>query len=109
MFNPNASGVLDKDQHARLVDNLDGYAKDAGIQPRWIAQRLSDTCVAKELPRRLRGGNDRGKIRTVHLRLTPRQYEHFEAALLANGARRPKNKRGPARKETALMRALRRP
>jgi hypothetical protein len=32
----------------------------------------------------------------------------FEAGLLANGARRSKNKQGLSRKEDALMRALRR-
>jgi hypothetical protein len=86
---------------AVIAESYDPGTVDAALA-------LAETCVAKELPRRLRGGHDCGKIRTVHLRLTPRQHEDFEAALLANGARRPKNKRGLARKETALMRALRR-
>jgi hypothetical protein len=86
---------------AVIAENYDPGTVDAALV-------LAETCVAKELPRRLRGGNDRGKIRTVHLRLTPRQHEDFEAVLLANGARRPKNRRGLARKEDALMRALRR-
>ena len=87
---------------AVVAENYDQGTVEAALA-------LAETCVAKELPRRLRGRKDRGKIRTVHLRLTPHQYEDFEAALLANGARRPKNKRGLARKEDALMRVLRRP
>lgn len=56
---------------------------DPGTLDRDLA--LAQTCVAKELPRRLKGRKDRGEVRTVHL------------------------KRGLARKENALMRALRRP
>lgn len=86
---------------AVIAENCDPGTEEAGLA-------LAETCATKELPRRLRGGNDRGKIRPVHLRLTRRQHEDFETVLLANGARRPKNKRGLARKEIALMRALRR-
>jgi hypothetical protein len=43
----------------------------------------------------------------VQLRLTPRQYEWFEAVLLANGARRrKKGKKGLSGKERALLKAL---
>ncbi len=69
---------------------------------------LAKSCVAKELPRRLKGGEERGKIRTVHLRLTESQYEELSTTLLANGARRPKKGWGLSGKEDALMRALRR-
>jgi hypothetical protein len=42
----------------------------------------------------------------VQLRLTPRQYEQFEAVLLAHGARRPKKGRGLSGREKPLMKAL---
>ena len=48
-FNPYASGALQEEHHARLVANLDGFAKDAGIPPRWIAKKLADTCGPKEI------------------------------------------------------------
>jgi hypothetical protein len=69
---------------------------------------LAKTCTAKELPALLKGSPRKAKARTVLLRLTPRQYGQFEAALLANGARRPKRgKKGLSGKERALMQALR--
>src|SRR5271165_2293622 len=49
LMDPYASGVLVEDQHARLVQDIDRYAKDAGIQPRWIASRMGDVCSPKEL------------------------------------------------------------
>ena len=65
---------------------------------------LAETCTAKELPALLKGSPRKAKARTVLLRLTPRQYGQFEAALLANGARRPKRgKKGLSGKERALM------
>jgi hypothetical protein len=71
------------------------------------ALHLAETCTAKELPALLRGSPRKPKARTVLLRLTPRQYGQFEAALLANGARRPKRgKKGLSGKEQALMKAL---
>jgi hypothetical protein len=70
------------------------------------ALAVAETCTAKELPALLRGAPRRAKARTVHLRLTPRQYDKFEAVMLANGARRPKKGRGLSGKEKALMRAL---
>jgi hypothetical protein len=43
----------------------------------------------------------------VQLRFTRRQYDLFEAVLLANGARRPKRgKKGLSGKERALLKAL---
>src|SRR5271166_2149180 len=49
LMDPYASGVLDEAQHARLVQDIARYAKDAGIQPRWIASRMGDVCSPKEL------------------------------------------------------------
>jgi hypothetical protein len=68
---------------------------------------LADTYTAKELPALLKGAAPRAKARTVQLRLSPRQYDRFQAVLLANGARRPKKGRGLSGKEKALMKALR--
>ena len=70
------------------------------------ALEIAETCTAKELPALLKGDRPRAKKRSVLLRLTPSQHEHFEMVLLAHGARRPKKRRGLARKEAALMRAL---
>jgi hypothetical protein len=85
---------------AVVAENCDPGTEEAALS-------LAETSAAKGVPRRLRGGEDRGKIRTVHIWLTKRQYEEFET-VLANGARRPKNQLGLARKETDLMRVLRR-
>ena len=71
------------------------------------ALALARTYTAKELPALLKGAPRKAKARTVQLRLTPRQHEHFESVLLANGARRPKRgKKGLSGKERALMKAL---
>ena len=58
------------------------------------ALALAETYTAKELPALLKGAPPRAKARTVHLRLSPRQYAQLEAVLLANGARHPKKGRG---------------
>jgi hypothetical protein len=70
------------------------------------ALALAETCTVKELPALLKGSPRKAKARTVLLRLTPRQYDQFEAVMLANGARRPKKGRGLSGKERALMNAL---
>ena len=49
MTDPYATGVLKKDHHDRLVADLASFAKDAGIQPRWIWTALADTCGPKEV------------------------------------------------------------
>jgi len=67
---------------------------------------LAETCTAKELPARLKGGPKRKKMRTVQLRFTPTQYKTFETTLLANGARLPKKGWGLACKEQALMKVI---
>jgi hypothetical protein len=70
------------------------------------ALTLAEASTLKELPARLKGMAAKPKARTVLLRLTRRQHEHFESFLLAHGARRPKKGRGLSGKETALMKAL---
>ena len=70
------------------------------------ALALAETCTAKELPALLKGSPRKAKARSVLLRLTPRQYDQFEAVMLANGARRPKKGRGLSGKERALMKVL---
>ena len=69
---------------------------------------LAELHTAKELPAALRGTLPKRKARTVKLRLniTQRQYDQFATVLLANGARRPKRRRGLSGMEKALMRAL---
>lgn len=42
MIDPYAFGVLQPAHHERLVADLAGYARDAGIQPHWIYQRLPE-------------------------------------------------------------------
>jgi hypothetical protein len=49
LTDPYATGVLDKEIHGRLVQNLEHYAKDAGIMPFWVWTKLSDTCGPDEL------------------------------------------------------------
>ena len=46
---PYASGVLNPDEHDRLVANIAAYAKDAGIAPRWIWTKMSEVCGPAEL------------------------------------------------------------
>ena len=70
------------------------------------ALALAEACTLKELPARLNGMAAKPKARTVLLRLTRKQHEHFESFLLAHGARRPKKGRGLSGKEKALMKAL---
>ena len=95
----------------RLVEV--GWTKAAVVlensEPENVEEALvmAGTCSAKELPAALKGTLPKRKARTVQLRLTPRQYGQFEAALLANGARRPRRgKKGLSGKERALMKAL---
>jgi hypothetical protein len=70
------------------------------------ALTLAETYTVKELPVLLKGGAPKQKARTVLLRLTPRQHEHFESFLLAHGARRPKKGWGLSGREKALMKAV---
>jgi hypothetical protein len=48
-FDPYASGVLVKEHHERLVADLPRFARDAGIQPRWVATPLADACGPTEI------------------------------------------------------------
>ena len=43
------SGCLKEEVHGRLVQNLDAYARDAGIQPRWVWTPLAATCGQVEV------------------------------------------------------------
>lgn len=67
---------------------------------------LAETSTLKQLPQLLKDGPPKAKVRTVYLRLTPRQYDQFSAVLLANGARRPKKGKGLSGKKRALLKAL---
>ena len=69
--------------------------------------KLAETCIVDALAAALDGSPLKSpKIHKVLLRLTATQYKRFEATLLANGAKAPKNGRGLAGKERALMKAL---
>jgi len=46
---PYATGVLQQAHHERLVANLEGYARDAGIQPFWIWTALAKTVSEAEI------------------------------------------------------------
>lgn len=41
-IDPFAYGALRKNHHERLVADLDNFARDAGIQPRWIYEPMPD-------------------------------------------------------------------
>lgn len=45
---PFAYGALKREHHARLVADLDSFARDAGIQPRWIYEPMPDMPDAVE-------------------------------------------------------------
>lgn len=49
LADPYAFGVLKPEHHERLVADLDNYAMDAGIQPRWIYSHLPDTVSQDEI------------------------------------------------------------
>ena len=85
---------------AAIAENCDPGGEENALT-------LAEACTLKELPARLKGRAAKPKARTILLRLTPRQHEHFESFLLAHGARRPKKGRGLSGKEKALMKALR--
>jgi len=46
---PYATGVLFPDVHDRLVADIDGFAKDAGIQRHWLWTPLANTCGESEI------------------------------------------------------------
>ena len=46
---PYASGVLVPEHHDRLVAGLAGFARAAGIQPRWVWTPLAKTCGEAEI------------------------------------------------------------
>lgn len=46
---PYATGVLQEAHHSRLVANLDGFARDAGIQPHWIWTPLKQIVSEAEI------------------------------------------------------------
>ncbi|CAA2141450.1 hypothetical protein [Hyphomicrobium sp. ghe19] len=49
MIDPYATGVLQEEHHERLVADLEGFAKDAGILPQWIYTRLPKEISGAEL------------------------------------------------------------
>lgn len=61
---PYATGVLVEEHHHRLVANLEGFAKDAGIKPHWIWTRLSKeiTGAEREYLLRFKHHETEGKI-----------------------------------------------
>lgn len=48
LVDPYQFGVLQKDHHERLVADLEGYARDAGILPHWIFRGLPDNMPSAE-------------------------------------------------------------
>lgn len=49
MTDPYATGVLDPDEHGRLVADIDHVARDANIQPHWIWTPLAEICSTAEI------------------------------------------------------------
>jgi hypothetical protein len=48
-FNPYAEGALIEERHAPIVKRLDFFAKDAGIQPHWIAKPSKPFLIKPEI------------------------------------------------------------
>ena len=63
-IDPYKSGVLNPEQHDRIVANIVAFAKDAGIQPRWLWTRMSEVCGPDEMEyvRRFKRHRAEGKI-----------------------------------------------
>jgi hypothetical protein len=74
-----------------------------------VSQALShaEHYTAKELPAILNDEPPKPKAHSIHLRLTPRQYAVFAAAMLEYGAKPMKRGRGFGDKEKTLTKALR--
>jgi hypothetical protein len=55
-------GILDKEYHARLLANLEGFASMAGIPQEFIWAKMSEYCSPEEMSwvRRMRMGSDHG-------------------------------------------------
>ena len=72
-FDPYASGVLDKEVHARLVADIDRYARDANIQKRWVYTPLAETCGADEIDwvRRFKFHTSEGSAGLCYVGKTP--------------------------------------
>jgi hypothetical protein len=49
LHDPYATGVLHEAHHSRLVADLDRFAADAGIQPRWLWQSMIGVCSSEEI------------------------------------------------------------
>ena len=49
MADPYATGVLDPEEHDRMVADIDKIARDANIQPAWIWAKLDQHCSAPEV------------------------------------------------------------
>ncbi len=85
-FDHFASGVLSPDHHDRLVANIDHYAKDAGIQPKWISTSLADTCGPEEVDyiRNFHFHRTGGKVQGLcYLRATPEADPETRMAAMA--------------------------
>ena len=83
---PYASGVLNPDEHDRLVANIAAYAKDAGIAPRWIWTKMSEVCGPAELDyaRKFPHHRIEGKVQgLVYFRKTPDADPETHMAALA--------------------------
>lgn len=86
MTDPYATGVLVKEHHDRLVANLDEFARDAGIQPKWVWTKLADVCGPDEIEyfrayRRHRAGGEVQGL--IYLRGTPEADPEARMAALA--------------------------
>ena len=80
------SGVLKEAHHARLVQNIDGFARDAGIQPFWIWTPLAETVSAAEIDyvREFRKHRVEGKVQGLaYFRLTSKAEPERHMAALA--------------------------
>ena len=80
------SGVLQKAHHERLVANIDGFARDAGIQPFWIWTPLAETVSAAEIDyvREFRRHRVEGKVQGLaYFRVTTKAEPERHMAALA--------------------------
>ena len=80
------TGVLQEAYHERLVANLDGFARDAGIQPFWIWTPLADTVSVAEIEyvREFRKHRVEGKTQGLaYFRVTTKAEPERHMAALA--------------------------
>ena len=90
VFDPYMSGVLDKEIHSRLVQDIDNIAATAAIQPEWICHPLEDSVTpltlswVKGFHRRIHGGCSGLVLKGRRYDFAARNVSAIAGALLRN-------------------------